>query len=512
MNPNDSNYRNPFTLLGLNPEELGDLSQLKRAKQRLLAEAGLSEDGTTTLNRFEIEQLFTELEQTDGLDFYAAVAKCKDLDAFLSGSKEYNLHTIVQHSIWQSTDHIREKAHNVFAENYARRLKNAVVAQKSEDLKQLTRIDISNWKQFDSLAFFSPTMHHLEGVLTDLKQEYRNENWLKHQEVALWDYVYTNCSPEILNYLPEAFYPYRDRIATGLLLASKESYKYMPIFFETAQKIASKYKLTTEGRERAQEVIRRTELTAPKNNNQQSGNENAKGCWFYLKYILYFYFAMFVLQLCCTAVSAVTRGCGSNKNYKIEQKHTTRGGSGHEFEELKDESLGIERNESVILGNSLKKMLEWNKDFSCPTVFNERTRDVKRCIFEVTNDKNYVIYVRSNFNNRATTVYAAVKKTGKDALVLLPENEDYTFFIAMGDDWSENATNPCGNKGFVTGNVNYYSLNKIISHDVFKDENGNEMKRIRFIKNATNLVNIGEKEFMEIISERNVTNKTIKTI
>jgi hypothetical protein len=55
-------------------------------KKRLLSEAKLNDDGIYTkgnisLNTYEIEDLFRELEQSETLDFYAAVANCRDLDA-----------------------------------------------------------------------------------------------------------------------------------------------------------------------------------------------------------------------------------------------------------------------------------------------------------------------------------------------------------------------------------------------------------------------------------------------
>jgi hypothetical protein len=331
MNPNDNSYQNPFTLLGLKPEELGDLANLKRAKQRLLAEADLTVDGVytkgnTTLNKYEIEQLFADLEHSKELDFYAFVAQCPDLDAFLSGNKDFDLTKIVQHNLWFQKNQHSEKARNFFAEHYGRRLKNAVIANKHEAIKQLTYVNILDYLHIYKTDFFAPTMMYLDGVLSELKKLVGKKNWLNYNEIALWDYAYTNCSPETLNLLPDNFALYRDDLAFGILKAAKSSYIKANSFFNTAQKIAFKFNLTKKGYLQVQNFIEEThaaadEVVAKRNEPTQ---KVAKGCLFYVKWYFIINIGISVLMMVFNGV----KGCfnGETKRPKrIEIPNNRRG-------------------------------------------------------------------------------------------------------------------------------------------------------------------------------------------
>jgi hypothetical protein len=328
-------YRNPFTLLGLNSTELSDETHLKRAKQRLLAEASLSADGVYSkgkiiLNGYEIEQLFSDLSQTENLSFYTAVAKCRDLDAFLSGSKDYKLINILDDNIWEVTGGVGEQALNSFAFEYSQRLKNAVISNQHEDLKYLTNADLEEWGFIEEEAFYAPTMQYLDGILSELHIAARQSSFLSHNEAKLWEYTYTNFSPETLNLLPDEFYRYRDDFAVALIRAARKSFIHANHFYKVAQKICFKFKLTERGRKRVQ-----TEMAEIEKSEKEQAENVAKereqvfgsgevSAWDYLRTTFFIiFFVVKFAQYCGTSSSSSSQNSKSNNEKKqiiIEQQ------------------------------------------------------------------------------------------------------------------------------------------------------------------------------------------------
>jgi hypothetical protein len=299
-------YRNPFTLLGLNSTELSDETHLKRAKQRLLAEASLSADGVYSkgkiiLNGYEIEQLFSELSQTENLSFYTAVAQCRDLDAFLSGSKDYKLINILDDNIWEIKGGVGEQALDSFAFEYSQRLKNAVISNQHDDIKNLTGADFQEWSLLNEEAFYAPTMQYLDGILSELHIAARLSAFLEHNEAKLWEYTYDNFSPETLNLLPDEFYRYRDDFAIALIRAARRSFISTNSFYKVAHKICFKFKLSERGKNRLkteiEELERTEEVKYKEQTNQSKESDNLR-----IAFFIIFFLTKFV-QFCGSSFS-----------------------------------------------------------------------------------------------------------------------------------------------------------------------------------------------------------------
>jgi hypothetical protein len=492
VDSNDNTYQNPFTLLGLKPEELGDLANLKRAKQRLLAEADLSVDGVytngnTSLNKYEIEQIFADLEHAKDLDFYALMAKIPDLDAFLSGNKDFNLEKIVNHNIWLQDHKHREKANKLLAAQYGRRLKNAVIANKQEIIKQLTCVNVQDFSLIYNNEFFDATKIYLTGVLSDIRQNIGKKKWLDYNEIALWDYAYTNCSPDTLNLLPDSFAIYRDDLALSILKAAKSSYIKANSFFNTAQTIAFKFNLTEKGYLQVQNFVEETDAAANEIAAKRSTptQKEAKGCLFYVKW----YFIINVgISIFFTVVGEV-KGCFNTKP-KLEKRYGGRLGSpeiiseegnSNRFDNNNNGALGgsnvtqqqIDRSK-ILETEKINLLFKQNQVLGCPTIYNKKNKNLQKAIVEVSDQKNYVIYVRTSIKNEPINVYSAVINKDKIGLLLLPKNEDFVFYVAIGNGWSDTEENPCGKKGFLAGNVRYYVINTPKAYAVRKSSTGEE--------------------------------------
>jgi hypothetical protein len=475
-------YRNPFTLLGLNSSELSDETQLKRAKQRLLAEASLSADGVYAkgkiiLNGYEIEQLFSELSQSENLAFYNAVAQCRDLDAFLSGSKSYKLINILDDNIWETKDGVGEQALQSFAFEYSQRLKNAVISNQHEDLKNLTNADLEEWGFVDEEAFYAPTMQYLDGILSELHISARQSSFLDHNEAKLWEYTYANFSPDTLNLLPDEFYRYRDDFAVALIRAARKSFIHANHFYKVAQKICFKFKLTERGRKRLQtemaEIEKLEQEQADKDTRrakqQEQDNQSSNmSLWGYLRiaFFVVFFLSKFV-QFCGTS--------STSSSYNIPK-------SVQSHEQLESINKIIREQRLKDLENSTH--LPEVSVSSNPTL-NEKTQNpislstkcyklpdmskigIERLIPISVSNRIFVIYVMSNLEGSNNKVFSTHVKNGLSDCTLIfpyPISVNSKICVAVGDNWSNESKSPCNAPGFLKGNVQYYTNVKVKMH------------------------------------------------
>jgi hypothetical protein len=508
----DFTYRNPFTLLGLQPGQTITSSTLQLERKRLLAEAKLNEDGTytkgkITLNAYEIEQLFTELTQSQNLGFYVAVAQCRDLDAFLSGSKTYQLINILDDSIWNEPQHIKEKALAYFANHYSRRLKNAVISNKTDELKNLTNADLEEWGFVDSGEYYGETKHYLDGVLSDLQQSARQQAWLDYNEASIWEFVYANFSPDTLNLLPDEFNVYRDDIAVALVHAARNSYTYQPNFFKVAQKIAFKFKLSERGLKRLQteiEEIARTEQFAANHRTEsqrqmQDDSSGGTSGWYVFKILFFTVFMIFKISSLCNSTS-------KKSDYNSNKYEYNNGIGQRELEQLvkksnqqKIESIKVLTSIlafNLLTDTDIERFLVMNKKNTCYTASSTATQ---KAFVMGQNAKVYVVYVQSKKNGKYQNSCLATIRGNGQSCILIPKNQDFQLLFAVADTWVEGATNPCKKNGFVNGNTNYYKITKPFptNHPSYK----HKLKLYNLEENVGDVLNIGKDEFFRAVAK-----------
>jgi hypothetical protein len=525
----DYSYRNPFTLLGLKPEDLGDLTELKRAKKRLLSEAGLSDDGiytngNITLNAYEIEQLFVELEQTEDLIFYAAISNCDDLDAFLSGNKVFSLRNILYDPIWQEKGDVKIKAVNLFTAQFSRRLKNAVIACRADQIKQLTSPDISNWGEFSTKLLYQPTMEYLNEKYTEINAACRIPNWLNYNPKTLNDHVNTHFSPEILNLLPDEFFEIRCKLAIELIQAAKKSYLLKKSFYDMAVSLALSFKLSPIGYAKVQSLIeliqkvpltpKETPKTAPKVPPEAPKTILVPLTFWQkiqrrFKRLSYFYQVITILIIVRTFLGFIGLMIGNGGFLVNNNDNLTKTIESTplviDFDKFFSEKLPVNvrsllektnlSGEKLSVGdakNSPKE--EWYKYIAtmerlncCFKYYIEETL-LQPVMLKVRSTKNFVIYIKTFKNGKVTSVFGSTIKGCGIGVIALPDCDDAQMYVAIAESWDAKAKNPCNKLGFLDETATY----RYVEHVVFTEKG--EIPSLNYEKSLDLSKNLEESE------------------
>ena len=482
------NYRNPFSLLGLDPSELQDPSALKKAKQRMIAEANLSDDGVyqsgdITLNKYEIDQLFIELEQLEDRDFYITLLQYSDLERFLSGKKDYNLEKVFKSGIWHIHTESTQRIKNAFVEQYSHRLKTAVMAQKNEEIQKLCSVLSIEDYGIDIEKLYRPTIEYLEGQISDLNSSLRSDFWLDYNFSNLYEYVNSHFPANTLNLLPDFFEKYRDRLCLALLQAAKPSLRYNNRdFYQTAEKIVSYYKRSTQGKNACQNEINNTWAWAEnqggntrhpgtqrvagkivKRAKSQPEPQSATGCNHPAIGIIIGIIALLRIFLAIGKCNSSSSSSRNRVDYTPPSIHYEEPPADKYKRAYGKKLSDYQKNEAV-------QKLESGKELGYAELHDEQPKCIGAIginkgqavvtLPAMTNGKTLLCYVVERFGNLRIILDERV--VGKDAnFMYWPYRDDgMELFIVEGDKWDSKAKNPCGGQGYVGGKLKYYYVSR----------------------------------------------------